>query len=204
MDCVLPGDLLVLAKFFVLVTALIILDFPTLDLPIKHISGIFKFPSTGFWQVDFDISWFSDSQGASNYIECYIMLSENSGGAYNDMARGRGALHGSLATDTSHASSLMKISNITTNYMIIGTGEDNYIDTRYYTLIVTPSPSILLDSIIDPSCGICFDGSISVNIDYAFPYTMSWIGPSFYSDLEDISSLERGQYNLVINTNFAC
>ena len=80
-------------------------------------SGIFKFPSTGFWQVDFDISWFSDSQGASNYIECYIMLSENSGGAYNDMARGRGALHGSLATDTSHASSLMKISNITTNYL---------------------------------------------------------------------------------------
>ena len=80
-------------------------------------SGIFKFPSTGFWQVDFDISWFSDSQGASNYIECYIMLSENSGSSYNDMARGRGALHGSLATDTSHASSLMKISNITTNYL---------------------------------------------------------------------------------------
>ena len=81
-------------------------------------SGIFKFPSTGFWQVDVDISWYSDTgQGASNYIECYILLSEDSGSSYNDMARGRGALHGSLATDTTHASSLMKISNITTNYL---------------------------------------------------------------------------------------
>jgi hypothetical protein len=36
MDCVLPGVLLVFAKFFVLVTALIMLDFPTLDLPRKQ------------------------------------------------------------------------------------------------------------------------------------------------------------------------
>ena len=81
-------------------------------------SGIFKFPSTGFWQVDVDISWYSDTgQGASNYIECYILLSEDSGSSYNDMARGRGALHAEGATDTTHASSLMKISNITTNYL---------------------------------------------------------------------------------------
>ena len=90
-------------------------------------SGIFKFPSTGFWQVDFDISWFSDGgvpQGAVSYIECQIMLSEDSGSSYNDMARGRGALHGTNATDTSHASSLMKISNTTTNYLkfVVGSG----------------------------------------------------------------------------------
>ena len=37
--CVLPGVLLVLANFFDFVIALMMLDFPTLDLPIKQHSG---------------------------------------------------------------------------------------------------------------------------------------------------------------------
>ena len=35
-DCVLPGVLLILARFFVFVIAFIILDLPTLERPIKQ------------------------------------------------------------------------------------------------------------------------------------------------------------------------
>ena len=70
--CVLPGVLLVLASFFDLVIALIMLDLPTLDLPTKQHSGKFLF-GTWFTKLNDPIKFFVE-KNIFNDLEALVIF----------------------------------------------------------------------------------------------------------------------------------
>ena len=62
-------------------------------------SGIFTFPSTGYWLIDFSFSAFSDGQGATAYIEGHIYTTTNNS-TYAQAANPRLSYAGSTYTNS--------------------------------------------------------------------------------------------------------
>ena len=106
--------------------------------------------------------------------------------------------------DTTEGSIVNASPNETTNYMVIGTGEDNYIDTTYYTLTVLNTPNIEISSINNPNCNNCNDGSISIAISADENYNVLWTSNNFQSDEENISELAIGEYILTVTNENGC
>ena len=92
----------------------------------------------------------------------------------------------------------------TTNYMIVGSGPNNYTDTTYYALTVLETPSIISSVITDPTCDICEDGSIDITIESNNPYTINWYSNNFESQNEDLNNISGGTYFVTIENENGC
>ena len=63
----------------------------------SHSSGIFTFPKTGIYRVDFKLSYYKNDN--RRYVGAVMKLSTNSGGSYADLTRG----YTSIYEDSSNA-----------------------------------------------------------------------------------------------------
>ena len=77
-------------------------------------SGIFTFPSTGVWWVTFDFMCFSDSQGATAYIDGEINTTTDNS-SYAIAAQTRLNLAGNSYSMAAHASFIFDVTNTTTH-----------------------------------------------------------------------------------------
>ena len=73
-------------------------------------SGIFTFPSTGYWLIGFHFAAFSDSQGATAYIEGHIYTTTDNS-TYAQAANPRLSLAGSTYTNSAFGSFIHDVTN---------------------------------------------------------------------------------------------
>jgi hypothetical protein len=77
-------------------------------------SGIFTFPSTGVWWVTFDFMCFSDSQGATAYVDGELNTTTDNS-TYAIAAQTRLNLAGNSYSMAAHASFIFDVTNTTTH-----------------------------------------------------------------------------------------
>ncbi len=84
----------------------------TLGSAMTQSSGIFTFPSTGYWYVGFDFMCFSDSQGATAYVDGEINTTTNNS-SYAIAAMTRLNLAGNSYSMSTHGSHIFDVTSTT-------------------------------------------------------------------------------------------
>ena len=78
-------------------------------------SGIFTFPSTGYWLVSFQGSM--QGQAASDYSGCHIRYSSNAGVAYASVSRGYQAFEASGEYGAVSCQAILDITDVSNDYV---------------------------------------------------------------------------------------
>ena len=103
-----------------------------MDAQLTESSGIFTFPSTGWYFVIW--SHYFNKNSKSHYNEMYIQLSNDSGGSYTNMAHSQGELTGNSDNDTFYncciQSMVLDITNISTQRMRWRVVSENNVTTE--------------------------------------------------------------------------
>jgi gliding motility-associated-like protein len=95
------------------------------------------------------------------------------------------------------------ISGLTSGtYTVTITDFNNCTKVSSYVVALSGSPQITLDSLVNASCNGLSDGGIYVSVNGGtIPYTYLWSNGQI---TQDISSLQAGNYSLIVADNFVC